>query len=266
MLALVDVHELPEVDAAELRLLLERIKRELARPMLVFDADGTIWTGDVGFDLFTAALARKAFRDDVREALASEAKGLGLSSDGNANVLAERLLDAFAEGAYDDARAFAMMAWAFAGFSVDEMEEFAREVIKREEVESRVIPPVRDTLRWAQSQEIEIVICSASPVSIVVAGVQHLGIGPDQILAAVPEVSKSGKLLPRLAPPGMPYGEGKVTALERARPGRPLLAGFGDSGGDAFFLRKAHVPVAVGPSPRLLEQAASIPGLVVLRT
>ena len=50
-----------------------------------------------------------------------------------------------------------------------------------------------------------------------------------------------------------------------------VVAGLGGggqhaSGGDAFFLRKAHVPVAVGPSPRLLEQAASIPGLVVLRT
>jgi phosphatidylglycerophosphatase C len=266
MLCVVDVHELPEVDAAGLRLLLDRIRRELTRPLLVFDADGTLWTGDVGFDLFTAAIARKALREEALEALASEARSLGVSAAGDANVLAERLLDAFAEGAYDDARAFAMMAWAFAGFSTDEMEDFARDVVKREEVESRVIPPVREILRWAQAEQIEVVVCSASQVSVVVAGVQHLDITPDQILAAVPEVSRSGTLLPRLAPPGLPYGEGKVSALERSRPGRPLLAGFGDSAGDAFFLRRAHVPVAVGPSARLIEQASSIPGLVVLRT
>lgn len=261
-----DVPELPEVDATELRLLLERVRRELTRPMLLFDADGTLWTGDVGFDLFTAALARRMFREEARDALASEARGLGIPSSGDSNVLAERLLDAFAEGAYEDARAFAMMAWAFAGFTAEEMDDFARDVIRREEVESRVFPSVRDILAWAQSEHVDVFVCSASPISVVTAGVQLLGIRPEQIIAAVPEVSRTGKLLPQLAPPGLPFGEGKVSAIERRHPGRPILAGFGDSAGDAHFLRRAHLPVAVGPSPRLLEQASTIPGLVVLRT
>lgn len=265
MLSPVDVPELPEVDAKELRLLLERIRRELTRPMVIFDADGTIWSGDVGFDLFTAALARRMFREEAREALATEAKSLGIPSSGDANILAERLLDAFAEGAYEDARAFAMMTWAFAGFTTEEMDDFARDVIRREEVESRIFAPVRETLAWARTEGVEVVICSASPISIVVAGVQLLGIKPEQIIAAVPEVH-AGKLLPRLASPGLPYGEGKVRAIERFRPGRPILAGFGDSAGDAFFLRRAHLPVAVGPSQRLLDEASTIPGLVVLRT
>ncbi len=265
MLGVVDVHEFPEVDSAELRLLLDRVRRDLDRPLCVFDADGVLWTGDLGFDLFTAALARRALREDAREPLAAEARSVGISAEGSANELGERLLDAFAAGQYDDARALAMMAWAFAGFTQEEMDEFAADVVRREDVEGRLIGPVRDLVRWALAEKVEVVVCAAATRSVVSAGVQLLGLDASHVVAATPEVV-GGALGPRLRRPGLPHGEGKVAALEHARKGRTILAAFGDRADDAHLLRLAHVPVAVGPSPHLLATAATIPALVVLRT
>lgn len=260
-----EVADVPEIEAAQLKRLLDRARADLERPLAVFDADGTLWSGDLGLDLFTAAIARRALRGDAVPALRAEARALGLAEEGDANALAERLLDAFSEGLYDDARAFGMMAWAFAGFSVDEMDDFAQDVVRREEVEARVLSPVRSMVSWAQGAGVEVVVCSPAPVSVIVAAARLFGVEAPQVVAATPEVV-AGSLVPRLRQGPLPFAEGKVAALSRDRSGRPLLAAFGDSVSDAALMRRARVPVAVGPTARLLEQASTIPGLVVLRT
>ncbi|HVY44781.1 MAG TPA: haloacid dehalogenase-like hydrolase, partial [Minicystis sp.] len=123
--------------------LVRRLDAELAglagrSPILAFDADGTLWTGDVGVDLFEALLEAGAVRDAAREALADEARGIGLRADTDATSLARSLYSAFEAGRWPEPRAFAAMAWAFAGYSVAEMDAFAAGVLEARALASRV--------------------------------------------------------------------------------------------------------------------------------
>src|SRR5262249_50078350 len=84
--------------------------------VLATDADGTLWDGDIGIDVFETLLKSGAVRDAAREGLAAEARFAGKDDSGSAPVLLERLYKAYLDDSYAHDRAFAMMAWAFAGY------------------------------------------------------------------------------------------------------------------------------------------------------
>jgi phosphoserine phosphatase len=256
---------IPRASAAEIQ---TRLEAELARasgPMvLASDADGTIWDGDVGFDLFEALLAARGLRDAAKGALAAEARGIGVADDGDANTLAARLYDAYKAERYAHDRAFAMMAWAFAGWAEDEVAAFATRVLDEGRIDARIRPELVGIFRWAEAQGVAVYVVSASPIGIIRAAAPRLGIALDRVVAMTPATA-DGTLLPSLAGP-IVYGEGKLAALERARTDArgSLLGAFGDSTYDAAMLRAARVPVAVTPAPGLVALAPTIPGLVVL--
>lgn len=234
------------------------------KPHVVLDADGTIWSGDVGFDLFGAALRESALRDEARPRLADEAAAIGVSTEGSASAIAERLLAANLEGRYPNGPAFAMMAWSFAGFGADEMRAFAAAVVVRERVARRVFPFVEPLFAWARSAGVRITVCSASPHTVVEAGVAHLGLVEGDVIAVTPAIEQ-GRLCDRLISGDAPYAEGKVARLDAERPGHTLIAGFGDSAGDAHFLRRASVAVGVRPHAALVELCRDAPNFVLLQ-
>src|SRR6185437_6994743 len=231
------------------------------------DADGTLWEGDVGVELFEALLADGDVREAAREALVEEARAFGVvvPAGGDATAVARALYEAHVAGAYPNDRAFAMMAWAFAGHTRGEVRACADRVLEARGFEGKLRPALRAVLAWAGERGVPVYVVSASPLEIVLSAAERLGIGADRVAAMTPAVGADGVLLPRLAGPAV-YGEGKLTALDRVRPGArdALLAAFGDSPYDAHLLRAAHVPVAVAPSPALTALAHTIPGMVVV--
>src|SRR5262245_41514717 len=100
-------HSIPRATAAEI---IAKLDADLGRSpdgaLLASDADGTIWDGDVGIDLFEALIAARGVRDPAREALAAEARACGVADDGDANALAVRLYDAYQADRYAHDRAF----------------------------------------------------------------------------------------------------------------------------------------------------------------
>lgn len=252
------------IDARVLRERLARARADAAHPTLVVatDADGTLWSGDVGEDLFTAALAGRVFRDAAREALAVEAAALGVDASGDANAIARALYDAFEAGRYPLDRAFAMMAWAFAGFTRAELDGFVAQVLADAGIDRRLRPELVDVLAWARDEGIPAWVVSASPQAIVEAGAARAGVARDHVVAMRP-VEQSGAIAPALAGPVV-YGEGKIEALAAACPGAEILAAFGDSAYDAAMLRAARVPVAVYPSAGLVAALDTIPGVIVV--
>lgn len=256
---------LPRVSAAEL---VARLDEERAsagtRTALAFDADGTLWSGDVGFDLFKAALAVRAFRPAARDALAVEAHGAGLSvaEVDDANAIALRLFAAWAAGDYDDGRAFRMMAWAFAGWTAPDLLQLADEALRAADVASRIHAPVHEVVTWAHGAGVEVWIVSASPRAAVEVGGRLLGVRPDRVIAVTPRRA-GDELLPELEEP-VPYDEGKAHAIRTAAPDATVLGAFGDSASDAPLMRAARVAVAVEPHDRLRALGPHLPHLVEL--
>jgi phosphoserine phosphatase len=231
-------------------------------PVLAFDADGTLWSGDVGVDLFEALLAARAVRSEAHAALAAEARAFGVADAGDANEVAASLYAAHESGRYPEDRAFGMMAWAFAGFSRAEAIAFAERVVAAGKLDDRLHRFLTPVLAWAKREGVPVWVVSASPRWIVEIGVAKLGILAENVVAMEPEMV-GGSIAPRLAGPPV-YGEHKPLRLQSACPGATVLGAFGDSSYDVPLLLSARVRVAVRPKPGLLSRAADVPELLMV--
>ncbi|HEU4534212.1 MAG TPA: HAD family hydrolase, partial [Polyangiaceae bacterium] len=203
----------PFEPVARLLTRLDEARRRLGpSAVLAFDADGTLWEGDVGHDTFHALLSARAVREAARAPLAEEARRHRLPDAGDATDLAAALYEAYLAGRYPEDRACSMMAWVFAGFTRDECDAFAREALGRVGLTERVHGEVEPVLAWARAEGVSVWIVSASPRAPVEAGARLIGLDPRQVVAATPAEGADGVLLPRTLEP-MPYDEGKAEGL-----------------------------------------------------
>lgn len=253
---------LPTLAAEELVLRLERERDLLEHPALAFDADGTLWSGDIGIELFEKALDERALREESLEALRAVASGFALPMKEEANEQARVLHRAFLDETLPDGLAFAMMAWAFAGFTSAELGGFIDDFLAEARLGSRVQEEIAPVLAWAERSRVPVHIVSASPRAAVVKAAEALRIPVSQVVAMTPAVEKE-RIRPWVVPP-IPYGEGKVEALALATGLSELLGAFGDSGYDLAMLARARVPVAVRPKASLLARSHELPRLVSL--
>ncbi len=231
--------------------------------VLATDADGTIWDGDVGVDIFEALLAAEGVREAARPALLADAAAYEVKAEGSPTDLARALYAAFSGERYAHEHAFAMMAWVFAGWHRDEVSAFAADVLDKGKIEARIRPEMKAIFHWAERRAVPIYVVSASPIAIVELGARRLGVPVAAALAMTPVIDDQGILQPRLAAPPV-YGPGKILALERAGVTAHLVGAFGDSAYDAEMLRRAAVPIAITPSPGLLALLPSIERVAVL--
>src|SRR5690349_8697864 len=68
--------------------------------VLATDADGTIWDGDVGVDIFEALLAAEGVREAALPALLAEAAAYGVAAESNPTAAARALYAAFSGERY----------------------------------------------------------------------------------------------------------------------------------------------------------------------
>jgi phosphoserine phosphatase len=227
------------------------------------DGDGTLWTGDVGEDLFHAFMDHGDATDPALEAMRREACAYALSDAGSAREVARRIYEAYLEGRFPEERVCELMVWCFAGWTRERVQTFAREVIDRGDLGARMHREVVRVLERARSAGITVLLVSASPVAVVVEAGARVGFREEDVIAARPRYE--GDLLAAGVERPIPYGAGKVERLrERIGAGRALYAAFGDNAFDVPLLASARVSVAVRPKPRLRQRAHEIPGVVEL--
>ncbi|MBK8258588.1 MAG: haloacid dehalogenase-like hydrolase [Polyangiaceae bacterium] len=238
-----------------------------ARAAVAFDADNTIWKGDVGVDLFEVLLEENGIRPTAAEALQTLARevnvGVGCTPVETARRLYESWEKKLTPNCPED-KTFAMMAWIYAGFTPDELWAFADRVLTARGIQERIRPEIRAIVEWARTRDVEVLVASASPRTPVEVGVRHLGIGPENVFAMTSKI-EAGVLAPQLVGIFV-YADGKATAVREGRPGISVLGGFGDSAYDGALMRMSAVPCAVSPGPGLLLAAPNIPGLIELVT
>ncbi len=249
------------IDALLAQLDHTRANPSYARAVIASDGDGTLWRGDIGEALFTAALKDGVLPREACAPLRREALRYGLSSQGGSHDVARRLLHAYEQGRYPEPRAFAMMAWVFVGWTERRLRGYCDDVLDRFLFDDAVRPQMRSLLRWARDHGVPVWLVSASQQQLVECAAQRLALPTECVIAMVPNL-RGGRLAAGLAKEAT-YRDGKVARL-RAVESRPLLAAFGDSGFDAPLLDLAHLRVAVFPSAALRAHVTGVPNGFVL--
>jgi len=255
------------VERSPLTLAPEKLVSELAAMLgdadpsgavMAFDGDGTLWTGDVGEDLFRLATGEGFLHPDALPALLKEAERHAIALDGphEANRIASMLAGAYLSGLYPERETCAMMAWCFAGRALADVETLARRVLEREDVAGRLVSELGPVLDWARSAGVRCVLISASPRAIVEPAGKLWGFGPSDVAAATPRVV-DGVIAAELAF-GVPYAESKLTAGKALFGSARWLATFGDNVFDIDMLKAAELGVAVRPKPRLQTELAAL--------
>jgi phosphatidylglycerophosphatase C len=242
---------------------IEALAREQPGGVVATDGDGTLWSGDVGEDLFHAFLDHGHAEPPAIEAFRHIARDYDLSDAGTGTDIARRIYSAYVAGSYPEERMCELMTWCFAGWTRSSLQEFTRDVIDRVDLPGRLHGEVHTVLERSRASGIEAVLVSASPLAVVLEAGRRVGFGEGHVVAARPRY-EGDVMLPGVEAP-IPYGPGKVSRLrELIGQGRPLYASFGDNAFDVPLLAGATVPVAVRPKARLRARAGEVSGLVEL--
>jgi phosphoserine phosphatase len=242
----------------------ERLKRaRVAGPAgIAFDADGTLWAGDVGEDVFETACHAGFVREEPLEALEGVCIAHGLSAKGSPSELAWRIYTAYRSGNVAELLTCEVMTWAYAGHSVDALVRFARAALTGRKLVDRVRRALEPVFEFAASEGIRTVVVSASPEVIVAEALAIGGVTVAALKGARPAVS-DGTIQPRLS--GLvPYGPEKPVAGRELLAGCDWLASFGDNAFDVEMLRAARIGIAVHPKPALAARLGELSNVVVL--
>jgi phosphatidylglycerophosphatase C len=227
-----------------------RRSQPAARPVLASDADGTLWSGDVGDESFARVLRLRALRPAVAAPLREAARRLGVPEHDDPQAQAEAFALAHEHGQIPERDAYMIMAWIFAGYRADEVVAFAEALIEERGGASCHHPEMLPILDWARSNQVEFWIVSASPQLIVEQGALRLSVPRRNVLAMRPNLA-DGYIAPGIQEPAT-YAEGKAEALRRFLPDATILAAFGDNTFDVRMFHMARQPVAIRPKPALL--------------
>lgn len=250
------------LSARELVARLEALHAESEAAVLAFDGDGTLWSGDVGEDVFHYFTSHGLLRDEAGAALAREATSYGLDARGTPTELARRLFQAYLAEIYPERAVCAMMSWCYAGYTPAELAAHVRAALEAARLSERLHHELEPVFDFARARGVRAVVISASPTPVVEDATRLWRIAAGDIAACTAAI-EGGRLAPKLAAP-VPYAEDKPKALAALAGDRRLLASFGDNVFDVELLRAARLAVAVRPKPALRVRLGEVPGIVVL--
>jgi phosphoserine phosphatase len=226
--------------------------------VMAFDGDGTLWSGDVGEDLFRAALRDQFLVEAALPALLAEAElhQVPLNGARDANAVAGVLVAAYLAGKYPERETCAMMTWSYAGRTLSDVQALAASVLVEENLADRLHAELLPVLEWSRKQGVRNVLISASPrVVVQQAGILR-GFAASDIAAATPAV-EGNVVQPRMAAP-VPYAEAKLSAGRGLFGNARWLAAFGDNVFDIDMLTTAELGIAVRPKPKLATELGAL--------
>lgn len=211
----------------------EVISRIEPGALAVFDADGTLWAGDVGEGLQAAFIA-----------------------DGTFSHAVEKKYQALMRT--DFATAYIYGTQALAGLREEWLVERAERFFAQE-WEAQIFPEMRALVAGLLDKGVNVHIASASNRWIVERGAARLGIPAERVHAMTVAV-KDGVITEELVPPAVTR-DGKATLIREKLGGSPALVA-GNSVNDLPMLRLAtHVALAVnaesGADPKSGEDLAA---------
>lgn len=259
---------IPVVSAKQLKERLEPLLEAHPNGAVVFDADGTLWSHDVGCMVFDAAVEQAAFREEALEPLVRAALEFGLTiQETSANSVARRLQEAWYGGRTGERATAEMQVWAYVGFSESEFRALVRGALRAGGHESTLHEEVLDLAHWVRDSGRRSCIVSASPLWVVQEATRDLGFSEADVTAGIPNTRAAdgrSTIAPGMAQP-LPYGPDKVVAGRSLLGDSEWIAALGDSSFDLEMMRAARVGVGIGNKSKMLEGLAELANGVLLR-
>jgi phosphoserine phosphatase len=225
------------------------------------DADGTLWEGDIGDDLFVEALANHPIGPLALAGLMEGAREVfGEAAPGDRRELALAFIAAYRAGRVTIERICQIQSEVLGDRRAAELDALLDLVAAR--VAERIRPAVRVVVEEAAREGVPVHVVTGSLGSAVSATLRRAGLAHASVSGAVLRV-EGDRVLPRLAHP-IPLHGGKVDALRAVGAWAPAL-GMGDGGWDATFLGGCAVPLLVHPSDALTDAMRAVGGVMILR-
>lgn len=258
------ISALPIVDGVRVREHLARLLDVHEGGALVFDADGTLWTHDVGCMVFDRATDRGLFKASSRERLRKEAERLGQTPTAGLSATdLVRSIEAALIAGHGAERALAeLQVWAYVDFSADEFRSLCRDVLDGPEHVAGLHHDVLELANFARQRGAVTCVVSASPRIVVEEALAGLGFRHDLVAAGDPRWTE-GRIDVGLDAP-LPYGPEKASRGRRLLGETAWLATFGDSAFDLDMMLEAQLAVGLGQKPQLLEGLLRHPNALLL--
>jgi phosphoserine phosphatase len=200
--------------------------------IVVFDCDGTLWSGDSGYGFMVWSLEQ------------------GLLSRSTSDWIDTRHRS-YRAGQVSEEAICGEMVQIYAGLRDAELRAAAYRYVQ-EFVEPLIFPEMESLVAQLAHAGAELWAVSSTNRWVIAEGVRRFGIPEERILAAEVRV-EDGLIMSDLI--DVPTGEGKAVALKRAGLKAPDAV-FGNSLHDLAMLDLAQHAYPVNPSPALLEAAA----------
>jgi phosphatidylglycerophosphatase C len=252
----VEQPRLTPISPADLVARLEELVRNAGQAVAAFDGDGTLWTGDVGEDLFHRAVRERWLLPEALPALTRAAQAHGIDPGGDANDVAARLFEAYLERRFPEKEVCEVLTWCYAGHTYEEVEARAPGVLDGAGIRERLQRELEPVLAALRRAGVRTIVVSASPTFAVHPAAALWGFAASDVVAAHPGVV-DGRITPEMGSP-IPYASGKVLRARELFGNSDWLAAFGDNAFDIEMFQAARIGVAVRPKPALLDR---LPGL-----
>ena len=229
---------------------------------LAFDADGTLWSGDVGDDVFRFAVAHGRLREPARAALEREAESRGFETFADVNDTARHLFEMYIAKRYPEREMCELMTWCYAGHRLAEMRALVAEALSFANHSQRLHQEIAPILEFARGRGVRTVVISASPQPTVELAAGLWGFAAQDVTASRPALI-DGVICAEMDG-AVPYGATKCSAGRALLGNTRWVASFGDNVFDLEMLREAELGIAVRPKPALETRLAEVPGALLL--
>jgi len=238
--------------------LLEEIQKSASEtteyePVAFFDADHTLWAGDLGDVVARTAMNQGLLKPEAKDILAQILNRSGGESTGEPNADALALMKQYFEDKVTENDIISAQVVCYAGWTTKELFDFALEIFDRE-FEPKIyedIPKLHEALRTAG---FKIKVISGSPHWVVEAAATRLGIEKADVAGARAYV-KDEIITAEMQLP-ITYKDGKVEVMSNWIGDKQAFIAFGDSKSDYPMQERSKIRVAVNPRPGVRRYAA----------
>jgi phosphoserine phosphatase len=201
-----------------------------------FDADGTLWAGDVGEGFFGWMLKNRAYPAHRIPKL-------------------QRAWQGYKAGTFNGEKMYELMVTGMAGMKETDVQKLASQYFRGVH-RYRLYRPMAYLVSALKTLDIQPWVVSGSPYWVVAAGARQLGIPKERVIGLKVKVDAQGRLTDEVVRP-VPWKSGKAKRIIRDVGQTPVLAA-GNSYGDIQMLRIAsEFPLVVNPGPTVLKHAQS---------